>query len=492
VFWPTAQCQEGYYTRVCTTTAPTEGWHTFTAIGTDDDSSTTTASIDIKFTNIAPHSTIINLYNDSGTILSDEQKIWQLDEDQVVLVKGQAEDSIDDIDTLSHTWWPDDKQGSLIYFLEGRVTQYEMSWQTSGLHTIRLDVTDSDGATSNTNERWVNIRNVPPVIQPLDSVLPLAEGQSITITGNSTDTTSDISSLVKCWDVDPGIDSDFQGGASDDCDIVGDEFNYVWNRSGFHTIVYHVTDDDGATSSEVLTIEVINIPPIVRLQKSNCVAYEKCVLDARATIDSLNDIEDLTISWDLDISKDSNGDGIKDNDADLIGNRVEHIFKQEGQITIKAMAWDEDPERPGMAKITIDVSPPNRNALEQVSSLLTGEDSNPLAQVALIIVIILLLVAVARRRSNSTQSKNWQRDGLDDDFDTEAQLQKSQAKRPTAPPPGFVFEQALQQAPSDLEQSEDISVDALLEGPPIPESGLPAGWTAEQWQYYGHEWLKGQ
>ena len=156
------------------------------------------------------------------------------------------------------------------------------------------------------------------------------------------------------------------------------------------------------------------------------------------------------------------------------------------------MAWDEDPERPGMAKITIDVSPPNRNALEQVSSLLTGEDSNPLAQVALIIVIILLLVAVAKRRSNSTQSKNWQRDGLDDDFDTEAQLQKSQAKRPTAPPPGFVFEQALQQAPSDLEQSEDISVDALLEGPPIPESGLPAGWTAEQWQYYGHEWLKGQ
>ena len=53
VFWPTAQCQEGYYTRVCTTTAPTEGWHTFTAIGTDDDSSSTTATIDIKFTNIA-------------------------------------------------------------------------------------------------------------------------------------------------------------------------------------------------------------------------------------------------------------------------------------------------------------------------------------------------------------------------------------------------------------------------------------------------------
>ena len=57
------------------------------------------------------------------------------------------------------------------------------------------------GATSSTNERWVNIRNVPPIVQPLDSILPIAEGQTITITGNSTDT-QDLASLVKCWDVD--------------------------------------------------------------------------------------------------------------------------------------------------------------------------------------------------------------------------------------------------------------------------------------------------
>ena len=26
--------------------------------------------------------------------------------------------------------------------------------------------------------------------------------------------------------------------------------------------------------------------------------------------------------------------------------------------------------------------------------------------------------------------------------------------------------------------------------PPIPEGGLPQGWTTEQWAYYGEKWLE--
>ena len=29
-------------------------------------------------------------------------------------------------------------------------------------------------------------------------------------------------------------------------------------------------------------------------------------------------------------------------------------------------------------------------------------------------------------------------------------------------------------------------------GPPLPPTGLPAGWTMEQWQHYGHQWLAQQ
>jgi len=39
----------------------------------------------------------------------------------------------------------------------------------------------------------------------------------------------------------------------------------------------------------------------------------------------------------------------------------------------------------------------------------------------------------------------------------------------------------IQPNPSPIEEPQ--------RGPPLPEGGLPAGWTMEQWEWYGHEWL---
>jgi hypothetical protein len=32
-------------------------------------------------------------------------------------------------------------------------------------------------------------------------------------------------------------------------------------------------------------------------------------------------------------------------------------------------------------------------------------------------------------------------------------------------------------------------VEEPQEAPPLPEGGLPDGWTTEQWKWYGHEYL---
>lgn len=504
VYWPDTLCKEGYYTRVCTTTAPTEGLHTFTAVATDDDYAITPATIEIQFTNIAPHGTSIALQKNNQFLESDEQQIWHLDEDEEIVVKGQALDSIDDLETLTHTWWPDGEQPSLMYSFNGRTSTFPMQWNTAGLHTIRLEVRDSDGEASMIEERWINIRNVPPVVQPLVSLLPIAEGQSVTIEGNSTDTESDIESLVKCWDIDPGIDSDDIGGADDDCDIAGDVLTYAWNRSGSHTIIYHVTDDDGAQTSEVLVIEVLNMPPIVRLQNTECVAYRECYLSAEQTIDSLNDLEGLTIVWDLDITVDSNGDGVKDNDADLVGSSVTHIFRDSGTVRVKAMAWDENPERPGQSTMSIDVAPPERTSIEQVSAAFIGEDANPLAQLGLLVSALLILALMTRRRKRKASDDPWQNadmesvDPAEREFETQALLDQVQSRRPTTPPSNQMFSSEGDDVtitppiPTIPEMDVPFSEPLLEQGPPAPTDGIPEGWTAEQWSHYGQQYLDAQ
>ena len=482
IHWPGANCKEGYYTRVCTTTAITEGWKTFTAVGTDDDSSVATATFDVRFTNIRPHSINVQMVDENGPILMDAQNTWHVDEDQYVTVRGQAQDSIDDIESLTHTWWPDDAQPSLMRVFDGRTSEFEMVWQEAGLHKMRLEVSDSEGASSGVEERWVTVNNVPPVIEPLASVLPVAEGQSITVTGSSTDTPSDVDTLVKCWDIDPSMDSDDFGSADNDCDVYGDNLTISWNRSGTHKLVYHVTDNDGALASEVLEVMVLNTPPIVRTTTFSCTAYQMCILDASATLDALNDVDGLTVVWDLDIYDDSNEDGILDNDADLIGKTVEHMFRNDGLHSVKVIAWDEDPERPGTKIVSFSVAPADRTALENIGAALVGEEANPLAQLGLLAGLLLLLMLISRRKSRPDEQQIWDEvtGAMAGDAFEEREATIAR-RRPDGPPPDYLFQQSLQQAPT-----------VASAGPPLPPSGLPEGWTMEQWEHYGQQWLDSQ
>lgn len=481
VYWPGANCKEGYYTRVCTTTSTTEGWKTFTAVGTDDDSSVASATIDIEFTNIQPHSINIQLVDGNGPVLMDAQNTWHVDEDQGVTVRGQAQDSVDDIEDLTHTWWPDDAQPSLIRVFDGRTSEFDMVWHEAGLHKMRLEVADSEGATSGVEERWVSVRNIPPVIEPIPSVLPIAEGQTISVSGSASDTPSDAETLVRCWDVDPSMDSNDIGSADDDCDVVGDNLTISWNRSGTHKLVYHVTDNDGAHTSEVLIVQVLNTPPIVRTAAMKCTAYEPCLLDASSTIDALNDIQGLTVVWDIDVYDDSNEDGIPDNDADLLGKTVTYTFRTEGVHTVRVMAWDEEPERPGTKVIIFAILPADRTPLENMGAALVGEEANPVAQIGLLVGILLLLALLTRRkRPGGEETDVW--DQVSTVLAGEHQENRDDhvsRKRPEGPPPGYLFESNSNTNPS--------------EGPPpIPEEGLPEGWTTEQWNYYGQQWLESQ
>ena len=42
------------------------------------------------------------------------------------------------------------------------------------------------------------------------------------------------------------------------------------------------------------------------------------------------------------------------------------------------------------------------------------------------------------------------------------------------------------------EQSVEPSQEPPAEVPPVPDEGLPEGWTMDQWKWYGAEWLAKQ
>ena len=67
------------------------------------------------------------------------------------------------------------------------------------------------------------------------------------------------------------------------------------------------------------------------------------------------------------------------------------------------------------------------------------------------------------------------------------------------PPPPLPEEEAStsDDANSSEESSNDsIDDESILDSdvspdvPPVPEEGLPEGWTMEQWAYYGAKWLE--
>ena len=49
----------------------------------------------------------------------------------------------------------------------------------------------------------------------------------------------------------------------------------------------------------------------------------------------------------------------------------------------------------------------------------------------------------------------------------------------------------LEESEGGTEQSGDPPPASQIASPPLPEDGLPPGWTQEQWQYYGQQYLDG-
>ena len=115
----------------------------------------------------------------------------------------------------------------------------------------------------------------------------------------------------------------------------------------------------------------------------------------------------------------------------------------------------------------------------------TSEESDNMmlmiAIVAFVIIAALLVGLMLMRGGNSHEEVKWGDDLPANDLVANSMYGGTQQmfQQPVAPMPQPVVQQPIiPQAPAM--------------GPPVPATGIPVGWTMEQWQHYGQQYLEGK
>ena len=93
---------------------------------------------------------------------------------------------------------------------------------------------------------------------------------------------------------------------------------------------------------------------------------------------------------------------------------------------------------------------------------------------------VLVLLSILRTEEEEDEYANWGEDGYEDSLAATYGAVAAAPSIPTSMPAP-----APEPAPSPASAPEP----AAETGPPLPEGGLPAGWTMEQWNHYGQQWL---
>ena len=510
------ECIEGRVTLVCTVTPMEEGNYVISLTAEDDDGTITPAEYNLIVSNIAPSDAAITASSDGEELVADAQMRWHVLEDQQVTLHGTAYDSINDRNSLTWGWQPDlDVDPNLFFQTTGENSSIDHHWTESGTHVIAMEVVDDDGATSGVVNAWVTVANVPPTVADITRPFPVGEDMDVTLTGEYSDTESDLEGLTVCWDVDFGVDLDDNGDSMDDCDVTGADFRWAWSKKGIHTVRFHVTDDDGVQNSTLVDIEVVNKKPVAHAEAEllTLMVGEELTIWTNNTTDSESDMAILIYTWDLDYFHDSDDDGDHANDLDYEGTPFRRSFDTPGTKYIRLTVSDE------MYSDTYDLE---ITVLEDETGALGWlEDSGvslPVAALALVFVALLMVLAFTMlRRPTSHSDDEWlevigdvmmreQRSTMAPPSyspeeasvagQTELSTPPAQEAYPpveaAAPPEYDPTAQPEDIEPGELAQPPPAESPAFTESPQIPVDGLPPGWTEEQWNHYGKEWLEQQ
>ena len=481
-----------------------------------------------------------NLYEDQMSLLRAVADDTPLDKDNLIIEWNSSEDA---------NFIQGDENYGTSFATFGPSSTAAISWSTSGLHNISVVARDDDNSQSQIKTGIVNISNVVPIISPVgstditgdfeDFIFSLevvvtefkpdsfseCDFNKAVITDKTKavicDTPSDVDSLEICWDLNPQFDENNDGDSRNDCQENGLQLNKSWPLAGAKEIVLFVMDDDDDNFSISFNFTVINKPPTPLITNNTDVMAlnegDNVTLSGITTIETDSDKLSLIYVWDSD-HIDSNLDGEFTGDNDCAPSCGPEFFMDNlppGKWIVTLTVTDDDGETRSTT-IELNVAKkPSENFLESITDSVGGVGTLVIG-ILLLVVVGLAVFLLFTRKSGSTEDKYF-------DLNLGVGTQDSQFSQPipaqtyqqteygaynqpqTVQDPYGTYNPAPTQpaaqdpyaaynpAPTQPDVTQPVAMQPeATQVPPIPATGIPQGWTMEQWQHYGAQYIAAQ
>lgn len=226
-------------------------------------------------------STTINI-DDFGTVVENIAPVAsiliataQTDEDSVIQFIGVSKDNARDNDT--YQWDFGDGTGA-------NGADVSHAYLMAGIYMVILTVTDGSTA-ANRVAVFVKVNNVVPIAESgIDRVLN-EDDTAFFNAGATVDTPSDWPILTYHWDFGDGTLGN------------GISTSHVYTKVGIYIVTLIVTDNDGASDTDTLTVAVNNVAPTANAGPSQSANEDRIVFFSGTATDTPTDWQILSYSW---------------------------------------------------------------------------------------------------------------------------------------------------------------------------------------------------